>query len=312
MKEVKPTALATTARPATPSSGGVRRTPSYLRMTYLLGNPLTSALPSLPYPVDSRASRHSTVSLDAPRLGPSLSENRLSPSKVEDDINEDLMASLGCLSPAKTLHQVGDYAQHLDRDMPKRPPRPESGILLPEDPGTSSSKSAEARISNGSDPSGAGKLQLPYEFADIDLGLHRSPSLHSQRGTLTNLPSPPILPGLPAVPHFMHDRAHAPGPVGPRRKQSNSLRPSPRPSPSGSPPKLPPPSPIEPLPTVPSKSSGRTYRKSPSPAAGTNIAHMPSTLPYAFADDEPDDPVPRAHVRANVQQWQWEEAADSS
>ena len=257
-------------------------------MTHLLGNPPSTALPSLPDPLDNRISSHSASSLDVSKLTPPMSEKRFDFGKTGDE-GDDLIASLEFLRAAPSAppppppgptpptpaaqtpkHKPADYASFMDRPMPKRPPRPESGILSAADLIAAGVGSSITRKDNrSSDDSNSGKLHLPYEFADDDVIPHR-----------------------------------------PRRRHTKSPKPSPRPSPSGSPPKLPPPSPIDPLPAVPSRSSSRAHLKSPGP--GTNIAHTPTTLPYTFADDEPEDAPSTARVRADVQQWQWEETNDSN
>lgn len=315
VKEGRPKHLPSASRPATPSSSnnGPRRTPSYLRMTHLLGNPPSTALPSLPDPLDNRISSHSASSLDVSKLTPPMSEKRFDFGKGDE--GDDLIASLEFLRAAPSAppppppgptpptpaaqtpkHKPADFASFMDRPMPKRPPRPESGILSAADFMAVGVGSSVTRKDNrSSDGSNSGKLHLPYEFADDDVIPHRSPS----QSHPSSLPTVPNLPALPAPPHH-HDRHHHP-----RRKHTKSPKPSPRPSPSGSPPKLPPPSPIDPLPAVPSRSSSRAHLKSPGP--GTNIAHTPTTLPYTFADDEPEDAPSTARVRADVQQWQWEE-----
>lgn len=275
-------------------------------MTHLLGNLPSANLPSLPDPLDNRISSHSGSSLDVPRVTPPVSEKRFDFSKSDrGDETEDLMSLVDHLRPASTPPPAGsaptdplpkprpmNYASFIDRPMPKRPPRPESGTLSAADLMAAGIGSGVTWKDNrSSDSSGSGKLHLPYEFADDDV-VHRSPSqTHS-----TSLPTSSTLSSLSA------DRAH--GGHRFRRRHTKSPKPSPRPSPGGSPPKLPPPSPIDPLPAVPSRSSSRTHHKSPGP--GTNIAHTPTMLPYTFADDDPEDTSQQGRVRADVQQWQWE------
>ncbi|EJT49405.1 hypothetical protein A1Q1_01500 [Trichosporon asahii var. asahii CBS 2479] len=297
VKEGRPKPLSSASRPATPSSSnnGPRRTPSYLRMTHLLGNPPSTALPSLPDPLDNRISSHSASSLDVSKLTPPMSEKRFDFGKTGDE-GDDLIASLEFLRAAPSAppppppgptpptpaaqtpkHKPADYASFMDRPMPKRPPRPESGIL-----------SAADLIAAGWQAAPAVRVRRRRRDPP--------PLAEPEPPQLTAIAAQPALPASPSPP------PRPPPPPPETHKVAQTL--------PGSPPKLPPPSPIDPLPAVPSRSSSRAHLKSPGP--GTNIAHTPTTLPYTFADDEPEDAPSTARVRADVQQWQWEETNDSN